>query len=98
MHCYTRRVSVIVSGIDSISTATSYSVPIINSATLPVECRNLALSPHQTKKTHLRNRASTEADYPAARHGDINLSPPHEDAVGVSYGMRLICLPDLPDY
>ena len=85
--------SVTVSELDSISTATICSVPIINNVTLPIECRNLSLSLLQTKKTHLshsRTQASTEADYPAARHGSIDLSPPHEDAIGSPYGMRLI--------
>lgn len=85
--------SITVLGRESTLAATIYIVPVVDNVTLPIECRNLSLSLHQTKKTHLshsRTQASTEADYPAARNGNINLSPPHEDAIGSSYGMRLI--------
>ena len=89
--------SITMSRLDSILT---YSVQktIINNVTLPIKCRNLSLSLHQTKKTHSHSQASTEADYPAARNGNIKLSPPHQHAIGSSSGLRLSDLPDLPDY
>ena len=55
------------------STAITYSVPNTHNVTLPIECRNLSLSLHQRKKTHSRTQASTEADYPAARNGNMDL-------------------------
>lgn len=65
--------SITVASPDSMSPAIIYSVPNIHNVTLPIECRNLSLSLHQRKKTHSRTQASTEADYPAARNGNMDM-------------------------
>ena len=74
------------SSLDTILKATMYIVQTIINHQMSQSL--VIASPKE--KTHSHSQASTEADYPAARDGNINLSPPHEDAIGSPYRLRLI--------